>query len=55
MIDHNVMRLDIPMHYAFAVTEVQGLKQLVDVEPYIVVHESGIERSKVCVVDIFED
>jgi hypothetical protein len=25
VVDHNVMRLDIAMHYAFAVTKIKGL------------------------------
>jgi hypothetical protein len=39
MIDHNVMRLDIPVHDAFAVTVVQGLEELEYVVAHIVVLE----------------
>ena len=49
------MRLDITVHDAFAVAEVQGLEQLENVVPYVVVLELGIETPKVGVVDIFEN
>ena len=55
MIDHNVMRLDITVHDAFAVTVVQSLQQLEDVVPYVVVLELGVETPEVGVVDILED
>lgn len=55
MIDHNVMRLDITVHDAFAVAEVQGFEQLEDVVPYVVVLELGVEAPKIGVVDVFED
>lgn len=54
MIDHNVMRLDITVHDAFAVAEIQGLEQLIDVVPHVVVLELGVQASEVGVVDIFE-
>ena len=54
MIDHDVVRLDITVHDAFAVAEVKGLEQLEDVVPYVVVLELGVEAPEVGVVDVFE-
>jgi hypothetical protein len=42
MIDHNVMRLDITVHDAFAVAVVEGLEQLENVVAHIVVLELGV-------------
>ena len=42
MVDHNVMRLDITVHDAFAVAEVQGLEELKYVVSHIVVLELGV-------------
>lgn len=42
MIDHNVMRLDIPVHDAFAVTEVKGFEKLIDVISHVVVLKLGV-------------
>lgn len=42
MVDHNVVRLDIAMHDAFAVAEVQSLEELEDVVPHVVVLELGV-------------
>jgi hypothetical protein len=39
MVDHNVVRLDIAVHDAFAVAEVQSLEELENVVPYVVVLE----------------
>ena len=55
MINHYIMWLDIPVHYAFAVAEIQRLQQLVDVIPDVVVLEFGIQTPEVGVVDIFEN
>jgi hypothetical protein len=55
MVDHNVMRLHISMHDAFAVTEVERLEQLEDVVSHVQVVELGIQRPEVGVVDILED
>ena len=37
VIDHHIVRLDVPVHDAQAVTVVQGLQELVQVEPDVVV------------------
>lgn len=55
MIDHDIMRLDISVHDALAVAEVQGLQQLKDVEANIVVGKPRVEGAEVGVVDIFKD
>ena len=48
------MRLDISVHYAFGVTEVERFKQLVDVVADVVILELRIERSEIGVIDILE-
>lgn len=54
MIDHDIVGLDIPMHDALAVTEIQRLQQLVDVIPHVIVNEPGIQRAEIGVVDVLE-
>lgn len=55
MIDHNVMRLNITVHYALAVAEIKGLQKLKDVESDVDVVELGVQASEVRVVDMLED
>lgn len=71
MINHNVVWLDVPMHYPFAVAEVKCLdistvnheykprvpylQELVDVISHIIVDEFWIERPEICIVNILED
>lgn len=55
MIDHNVMRLHVSVHNSLAVTKVQSLQQLENVESHIKVVELGIEASEVGIVDILEN
>jgi len=42
VIYHDVVRLHIAVHYAFAVAEVESFKQLEHVIAYVVVDEFGI-------------
>ena len=42
MVDHNVMRLDVSVHDAFAVAVVQGLEKLVYVISHVVILELGV-------------
>lgn len=55
MIDHNVMRLNVPVHDALTMAVVEGLEQLVDVVANIDVVELRIEAAEVGVVDILKD
>lgn len=55
MVNHNVVRLHVAVHDALAVTEVQRLQQLVDVEANIVIGESGIKCAEIGIVHGFKD
>lgn len=55
MINHDVVGLHIPMHNALAVTEVQRLEQLENVEANIVIGKAGVQCAEVGVVDSLED
>lgn len=55
MIDHDVVGLHISVHDTLAVTEVQRLEELVDVEADVVVREAGVQGTKIGVVDSFKD
>lgn len=54
VINHDVVRLDITMHDAFAVAEVQRFQQFVNIIPDIVVDKTRIKCPKVGVVHILE-
>lgn len=49
------MRLHVPVHYALAVTEVQCLQQLIDIETDVIVLELRVQAPEVGIVDIFEN
>jgi hypothetical protein len=55
MIDHNVMRLDVSVHDALAVTVVERLEQLEDVVADIDVVKLWVEAAEVGIVDMFEN
>lgn len=55
MVDHNVVRLDITVHDAFAVAVVEGLKQFKNVVSHVIVLELGVQTPKVSIVDIFKN
>lgn len=55
MIDHDVVGLHISVHDTLAVTEVQCLEELVDVEADIIVREAGVQGTEIGVVDSFKD
>lgn len=54
MVDHNVMRFDVSMHDTLTVAEIQRLEQFKDVVSHVVVDESRVECSKICVVHVLE-
>lgn len=55
MINHDVVGLDIPVHDAFAVAEIQSLQKLIHVKAHIVVGEPRVQGPEVSVVDVFEN
>lgn len=55
MVNHDVVRLDISVHNALAVAEVEGFEKLKDVVANIEIVELGVEVAEVGVVDVFED
>lgn len=55
MVDHDVMWLDISVHDTLAVTEIEGLEELIYVISDIVILELGIERSEIGIVDMLKD
>ena len=54
VVDHNVVRLDIAMHDAFRVAEVERLKNLIHVEANVEVVEALVQLAEVCIASIDE-
>lgn len=70
MVNHDIVRLNISVHDAFAVAEVESLassasrwtqssvthlQQLENVVAHVVILKLGVKASKVGIVDVFED
>lgn len=55
VVNHNIVRLHIPVHDSLAVTEVQCLQKLVDIITHVIVGEAGVEHAEVRVVHVFEN
>lgn len=55
MVYHDIMRFHIAMHDSLAMTKVQRLEELIDIEAHIIVGEARVQGSKVGVVDVFKD
>ena len=55
MVNHDIVRLNIPMHYAHAVTIVQGFQQLVQIEADVIISQRLIQKFEVSVVDMFKN
>ncbi len=55
MVDHNVVRFNVSVHDALAMTIVQPLEQLVDVVSNIDVVELGVEAPEVGIIDVLEN
>jgi len=54
MIDHNVMRFYVSVHYSLAMTVVQALEQLIDIVSNIDIVELRVQASEIGVVDILK-
>lgn len=55
VVDDHVVRLDVAVHDAVGVAEVQGYADLVDVVADVKVRERGVQHLEVAVVHILED
>ena len=55
MVDHNVVRLDVAMHNALAVAEVESFEEFENVEADVEIVELGVEAAEVGVVHVLED
>jgi hypothetical protein len=55
MIDHDIVGLHISVHDTLAVTEVQRLKELINVEADIIVREARVQGPEISVVDCLKD
>lgn len=54
MVNHDIVRLHIPVHDTLAVAEIQGLQKLENIVTDIIVGEPRVESPEIRVVDIFE-
>ena len=55
VIDHDVVRFDVPVHDPHAVAVVQSLEKLVQVVPDVVIRQGLVKLFEVRVVDVLED
>lgn len=54
MIDHNIVRFNISVHNALAMTEIKGFKHFKDIEANIEIAERRIESAVIYVIDILK-
>jgi hypothetical protein len=70
VINHDVVRLHVSVHYSFTVTEIEGLvldqyngallfittylKELIYVEPDIVIDKFRVEATEIGIIHVFE-
>lgn len=55
MVDHNIVRLHIPVHNSFTMAKVQRLQKLINVKANVIVGEARVERAEIRVVHIFKN
>jgi hypothetical protein len=55
MVNHDIVRLDISVHDAFTVAEVQRLEEFENIVSHIIVHKPRIQRPKISVIHVFEN
>ena len=55
MVDHNIVWFDVPVHDAHAVAVVQGLEELVQVVPDVIVSQGLIQLLEISVVHVLKD
>ena len=54
VVDHNIMRLDVSVHYALRMAEIERLQQLENIESHIVIEKARIEGPEVGVIHILK-
>ena len=55
MVDHDVVRLDVPVHDAHAVAVIESLQMLIQVVPDVIVRQGLIQLLEVRVVNMLKD
>mmetsp|Transcript_30918 Transcript_30918/g.52835 ORF Transcript_30918/g.52835 Transcript_30918/m.52835 type:complete len:331 (+) Transcript_30918:505-1497(+) len=55
VIDHDIVRLHVPVHDSIGMTVIERLEQFEDVIPNIVVREGGVQYLEIGIVDMLED
>mmetsp|Transcript_4296 Transcript_4296/g.9737 ORF Transcript_4296/g.9737 Transcript_4296/m.9737 type:complete len:330 (-) Transcript_4296:185-1174(-) len=55
VINHDIVRLDIPMHDAIGMTIIQRLEKLKYVVPNIIIREGGVQNLEIGIVHMLED
>jgi len=55
VVDHDVVRLDVAVHDAARVAEVERLEELEHVEAHVAIGELRVQELRVEVVDVLED
>mmetsp|Transcript_24785 Transcript_24785/g.44546 ORF Transcript_24785/g.44546 Transcript_24785/m.44546 type:complete len:298 (-) Transcript_24785:194-1087(-) len=55
VINHDIMRLDIPMHHPIGVTIIQRLEKLKNIIPNIIIRERGIQNLEIGIIHMLKD
>mmetsp|Transcript_3399 Transcript_3399/g.7543 ORF Transcript_3399/g.7543 Transcript_3399/m.7543 type:complete len:331 (+) Transcript_3399:546-1538(+) len=55
VINHDVVRLDIPMHHTIGMAIIQRLEQLKNIIPNVKIRKSRVQNLEICIVDMLEN